>query len=144
MADNVGYTPGSGAKVAARDVTYSGEPALAQSVGLVTFSGEDDAKVATDVSVDNPFPVSDNKSGNLLFRILQMLMAPLGYDKSLGRQRGTVILESGTVTTVQNLGTVTTLTTLGNITSIGGYPAQMQIIDANRAAWALSHRSRIT
>jgi hypothetical protein len=97
-----------------------------------------------DVNDDNPFPVADRHSGNLLTRILQMLMAPLGYDKSLGRQRGTVILESGTVTTVQNLGTVTTVTTLSNITSIGGYPAQMQIIDANRAAWALSHRSRIT
>jgi hypothetical protein len=112
--------------------------ALAQSVGLVTFSGEDDAKVATDVSADNPFPVSDNKSGNLLTRILQMLQAPLGYDKSLARQRGTVILESGTVTTVG------TVTTLGNTTSIGGFPAQMQVTDGNRTAWALSVRSRIT
>jgi hypothetical protein len=97
-----------------------------------------------DVSEETPFPVADRHSGNLLFRILQMLMAPLGYDKSLGRQRGTVILESGTVTTV---GTVTNVGTVGavtNIAGVGGFPAQMQIIDANRAAWALSHRSRIT
>jgi hypothetical protein len=97
-----------------------------------------------DVNDDNPFPVADRHSGNLLFRILQMLMAPLGYDKALGRQRGTVILESGTVTTV---GTVTNVGTVGavtNIAGVGGFPAQMQIIDANRAAWALSHRSRIT
>lgn len=142
--DNVGYTPGSGAKVAARDVTYSGETALAQAVGLVTFAGADDAKTATDVSVDNPLPVADANSGNLLFRILQMLLAPLGYDKSLGRQRGTVIVESGTVTTVTTVSTVSALTSLTNIAGIGGYPAQMQIIDANRAAWALAHRSRIT
>ncbi len=102
-----------------------------------------------DVTEETPFPVADAKSGNLLGRILQMLMAPLGYDKSLGRHKGTVIMESGTLTAVTTVGTVTTVTTvgsvttLGNITSIGGYPAQMQIIDANRAAWALSNRSRI-
>jgi hypothetical protein len=147
MADNVGYTPGAGSKVAARDVTYSGEAALAQAVGLVTFAGADDAKTATDVSTTNPMPVADANSGNVLLRILQMLMAPLGYDKSLSRQRGTVVVESGTIGAVTTVGTVTTATTVGtlnNISAIGGYSAQMQIIDANRAAWALSHRSRIT
>ena len=145
--DNVGYTPGSGAKVAARDVTYSNETALAQAVGLVTFAGADDAKTATDVGADNPFPVADVNSGNILLRILQMLMAPLGYDKSLGRQRGTVVVESGTVTTVTTVTTVSTvsaLTSLTNIAGIGGYPAQMQIIDANRTAWAQCVRARIT
>jgi hypothetical protein len=58
MADNVGYTPGTGSKVATRDVTYSGESANAQAVGLVTFAGSDDAKTATDVSTTNPLPVS--------------------------------------------------------------------------------------
>jgi hypothetical protein len=139
--DNVGYTPGSGAVVAARDVTYSGETALAQAVGLVTFAGADDAKTATDVGADNPFPVADVNSGNLLLRILQMLMAPLGYDKTLGRQRGTMIVESGTVTTVSTVSTVSTIT---NIPTIGGYPAQMQIIDNNRTAWAQCVRARIT
>lgn len=142
--DNVGYTPGSGTKVAARDVTYSGEAALAQSVGLVTFAGEDDAKTATDVGTDNPLPVADVHSGNLLGRILQMLMAPLGYDKNLGRQRGTVIVESGTVTTVSTVNTVSAVTTITNIPTIGGYPAQMQIIDNNRTAWAQCVRARIT
>ena len=142
--DNVGYTPGSGAVVAARDVTYSGETALAQAVGLVTFAGADDAKTATDVGADNPFPVADVNSGNLLLRILQMLMAPLGYDKSLARQRGTVIVESGSLGALTTVTTVTTVSSVANIAGIGGYPAQMQIIDANRAAWALSNRSRIT
>jgi hypothetical protein len=141
MADNVGYTEGSGTEVAAREVIYSGDTTKMQVVGLATLSGLDDAKVPADISEANPLPVADTNSGNLLLRILQMLMAPLGYDKSLQRQRGTVIVESGTLSSVS---TVSTVTTLSNITSVGSYPAQMQIIDGNRAAWALNVRSRIT
>jgi hypothetical protein len=32
MADNVGYTPGTGEKVATREVSYSGETAQIQTV----------------------------------------------------------------------------------------------------------------
>ena len=98
MADNVGYTPGSGATVAADDI--GGVLHQRVKVGV----GADGS--ATDVSSTNPMPVADNEAGNLLMRILQMLMAPLGYDKSLGRQRGTVVVESGTVTTVSTVTTV--------------------------------------
>jgi hypothetical protein len=135
MTDNVRINEGSGPPIATREGAYSGETAHMQVVGLATAVGPDDAKVLADVSEANPLPVADTNSGNLLLRILQMLMAPLGYDKSLQRQRGTVLVESGTITTVS---------TLSNITSVGGYPAQMQIIDANRTAWALNVRARIT
>jgi hypothetical protein len=84
-------------------------------------------------------PVADAQSGNLLLRILQMLMAPLGYDKSLGRQRGTVVVE-----TLPTLAAVTTVTTLSNIGAIGGYSAQMQVFDTNRTSWAQCVRTRIT
>ena len=57
MADGVGYTPGAGLKIATRDVPYSDEAMQVQVVGLVTFSGLDDAKVAADVGADNPLPV---------------------------------------------------------------------------------------
>ena len=144
MADNVSYTPGSGIKIASREVTYSGDVAQLQVATLATLAGTDDAKTATDVSETNPLPVADANSGNLLARILQMLMAPLGYDKSLGRQRGTVIVESGTVTIVNTVSAVTTVGSLTNIAGIGGYPAQMQIIDNNRTAWAQCVRARIT
>lgn len=150
MADNVPITPGSGVKVATRDVTYSGEAAQLQVVGLATASGPDDAKTVTDVSEANPVPVSDPEVRGTLFRILQMLMAPLGYDKSLQRQRSTAIIESGTVTTVSTVSTVTTcstVTTLGsltNIAGIGGYSAQMTVFDQNRSAWAQCVRARIT
>lgn len=103
--------------------------------------------IAQEVTEEVPLPVADAHSGNLLMRILQMLMAPLGYDKALGRQRGTVVVESGTVTavtTVTTVTTLTTLTTLGNISAIGGYSAQMTVFDQNRSAWAQCVRARIT
>lgn len=133
MADNVGYTPGSGATVAADDIGGVLHQRIKIGVGA---DGE-----ATDVSEANPMPVADANSGNLLLRILQMLMAPLGYDKALQRQRSTAVIESGTVTTVT---TVTTLTTLGNVAQVGGYSAQMTVFDQNRSAWAQCVRARIT
>jgi hypothetical protein len=146
MADNVGYTPGTGAIVAADEIGG----VLFQRVKLT--SGADGT--ANDVSSASPLPVSlssisesaplpvaDNASGNLLLRILQMLMAPLGYDKSLQRQRGTVLIESGTVTTVTTVTTVATVTSLNNL---DGYNARMQILDQNRTSWALCVRARIT
>lgn len=133
MADNVGYTPGSGATVAADDIGGVLHQRVKVGVGA---DGE-----ATDVSSTNPMPVADTNSGNLLLRILQMLMAPLGYDKSLGRQRGTVVVESGTVTTVT---TVTTVNTLSNLSGISGFSSSMLIYDQNRSAWAANVRARIT
>jgi hypothetical protein len=134
MADNVGYTPGTGATVAADEIAG----VLHQRVKI----GVGGDGVAVDVSEENPMPVADTNSGNLLLRILQMLMAPLGYDKSLGRQRGSVVVE--TLPTLAAVTTVTTVTTLGNIAAVGGYSAQMQIFDTNRTAWAQCVRSRIS
>jgi hypothetical protein len=131
MADNVGYTPGTGATVAADEIAG----VLHQRVKI----GVGGDGVAVDVSEENPMPVADAQSGNLLLRILQMLMAPLGYDKSLGRQRGTVVVE-----TLPTLAAVTTVTTLSNIGAIGGYSAQMQVFDTNRTSWAQCVRTRIT
>jgi len=133
VADNVGYTPGSGAVVAADEIGG----VLYQRVKLT--AGEDGT--ATDVSDAAPLPTSDANSGSLLSRILQMLMAPLGYDKSIQRQRGTVIVESGTVSTVTN---VTAVAAVNNIVAIDGYNARMQILDQNRTSWALCVRARIT
>ena len=130
MADNVGYTPGTGATVAADEIGG----VLYQRVKLT--SGEDGT--ATDVSEAAPLPVADADSGSLLRRILQMLMAPLGYDRSLQRNRVTALIESGTVTTV------TTVTTVGNLNNIDGYNARMQILDQNRTSWAIIVRARIT
>jgi hypothetical protein len=142
MADNLGYTPGSGATVATDEVAgfhYQRVKPVHGADGVVQ-----------DVSEATPMPVADDDSRNLLRRILQMLVAPLGYDKAQGRQRSTAVIESGTVTTVATVTTVTTVTTVStvssvaNIASIGGYSAQMQIMDGNRTAWAQCVRARIT
>lgn len=139
MADNVGITPGSGAKAASREVAYSGETAQVQVVGLATFDGSDDAKTVADVSGSNPLPTQESGGAmSLLSRILNVLMSPMGFDRSLSRQRVTGIIESGTVTTV------TTVTSLTNVAAIGGYSAQVQVVGINLTAWAQCMRARIT
>ncbi len=145
MADNVGYTPGTGATVAADEiggVLYQRvKPTFGVDGAATDVSSLNPLPVSIGVSDSAPLPVADSYSGNLLSRILQMLMAPLGYDKSIQRQRGTVIVESGTVSTVTN---VTAVAAVNNIVAIDGYNARMQILDQNRTSWALCVRSRIT
>ena len=146
MADNVGYTPGSGAIVAADDISG----VLYQRVKPVV--GVDG--VAVDVSSTSPMPVSDVTAEEtrqdmllLLTRLLNYLNSPMGYDKSLQRQRGTVLIESGTVTTVSTVTTVTTVNTVSAVTSLNNidtYNARMTVLDTNRTAWAQCVRARIT
>jgi len=79
---------------------------------------------------------------SLLRRILNVLLAPLGYDKSIQRYRQSSIIESGTVTAVT---TVTTVTNMTNITgNIGTYQATQQVYGQNQVAWAQLVRARIT
>lgn len=144
MPDNVGYTPGSGATIAADDVGG----ALIQRVKVVQgIDGVNDG----DVAASNPLPVQEVSGAmSLLRRILERLMSPVAYDRSLDRQRGTVVVESGTVTTVSTVSavtTVSTVTTLSNMadaTNIGGKSAVMLINQTNLSAWANCHRARIT
>jgi hypothetical protein len=140
MADNVGYTPGAGAVIAADDIGG----VLHQRVKI----GVGADNTAVDVSDVNPMPVSDTVAEEtrqnmalLLVRMLNYLNSPMGYDKSLQRQRGTVVVESGTVTTVTTVTTVANITSLNNI---DGYNGRMQILDQNRVAWAQCVRARIT
>ena len=147
MADNVGYTPGSGEKVATREVSYSGETAQAQAVGLVTFSGSDDAKTATDISDANPLQVSEmGTPHSLIGRLLALLSSPPGYDSLLRRQRSTAVIESGTITTVSTVSSISggTITTVTGLTNIDGRNGSMLINATNMSAWADCHRARIT
>lgn len=79
--------------------------------------------------------VSASDGATLLRRMLLLLLAPLGYDKSLRRYRQTAVIESGTVTTV-NIVT--------NLSNIDGRPGAMLINAQSRQSWALNVRSRIT
>jgi hypothetical protein len=82
--------------------------------------------------------VADQDAVLLLQRVLNALNAPQGYDKSLQRQRGTNIIESGTITTV---GTVTTMANLSSVDTLQG---RIQVYSANLGAWASTVRARIT
>jgi hypothetical protein len=74
----------------------------------------------------------------LLTRMLNYLSSPQGYDKTVQRQRGAVIIESGTITSVSSV------VRLADQTNIGGIQAQIPANGQNLAAWALNVRARIT
>jgi hypothetical protein len=143
VADNVGYTPGSGAVIAADDIGGVLHQRVKVGIGVDGTSA--------DVSSVNPMPVSDATADStrqdiilLLVRMLNYFNSPMGYDKSLQRQRGTVILESGTVTTVSTVTTVTTVSAVTSLNNIDGYNGRMPVLDQNRTAWAQCVRARIT
>jgi hypothetical protein len=94
-----------------------------------------------DVSDTNPMPVSDDAIAQLLGILLQYQDSPRGYDKSLQRQRATVLVESGTVTTVT---TVTTVGTVTNLSTIDTLQGRIQVYGANLSAWHDVVRSRIS
>ena len=76
---------------------------------------------------------------SLLYRIFNILASPLGYDKSLQRQRGTVVVE-----TLPTLGNVTTVTNLTSLNGIDGYNARIEVFAQNLTAWAQCVRARIS
>ena len=138
MSDNLGYTPGAGAKVATRDVIYSGETAQVQAVGLVMLTGPDDGKSAVDVTQETPMPVA--AYGELIEAIEALRMAVQSLTRSgLGQSmpdlagRLRVLAENPTASafnaTVSLAGgqTLATLSTLTNITQIGGLSATEEI-----------------
>ena len=151
MADNLGYTEGSGAKVATDDLVTLNGAAVSEAQHAqrmkVGFGADGDFN---DVNGNSPLPVFDAQIADVDFtltRVLNALNAPQGFDKSLQRQRGTVVVESGTVTTVSTVTTVTTVSTvstLSNIVAIDGLQPRIQIYGANLSAWADTTRARIT
>lgn len=147
MTANVGYTPGTGAIVAADEIAGVLHQRIKIGVGVdgvaVDVSIANPMPVTLpDVTALNPIPVSDvtNAAAQqdmilLLTRMLNYLNAPQGYDKSQQRQRNTTVIESGTITTVS---------TVTNQTQMGGIQAQILVNAGNLAAWNAVVRSRIT
>jgi hypothetical protein len=137
MPDNVGYTQGSGTKITTREVNYSGETAQSQVVGIVNFTGTDDAKVANDISDTNPLQVQEaNSPTSQLNQIFNLLTSLPSYDGSLDRMRATAILESGTLSTCSAVTTVSTVTTATNLSQLDARNASMLIEAAELSAWA--------
>ena len=139
-------TDGTGALFVGRDngttVSYFNlnTNAVYTPTGTIQAAGLTDAQLrATPLEVVDTVTAESQQSMILLLtRMLNYLNAPMGYDKSLQRQRGTVTVESGTVTTVT---TVAAITSLNNIDT---YNARMTVLDTNRTAWAQCVRARIT
>lgn len=142
MADNVGYTPGTGATVAADDIGGI----LHQRVKLTL--GADGASEG-DVSSSNPMPVMG--VGELVEAVEALRMAVQALTRSgLGqampdtaaRLRVAVDAISASLT-LAAVTTVTTVTTLTNQTQIGGIAATEQIPSLMRLG-ADSMRRNIT
>lgn len=137
MPDNVGYTPGSGATIATREVTYSGDTAEVQVVGLATFAGVDDAKTVADVSPNAPLPVA--AYGELLEAIEALRFAVASLTKTIGfalpnalgqpimevrQATGSNLLMNANQSGTWNIGTVSGLT---NQSQMGGFSTNDQI-----------------
>ena len=135
MTDNV-TLPGTGERVASRDVSYSGETASMQVVGLATLAGADDAKVPTDVSPSAPLPVE--AYGELVEALEALRIATSSLTKSIGfalpNLQGQPIMEARQATAANlnatvsgNLTTITTVSTLTNQAQMGGFASNDQI-----------------
>jgi hypothetical protein len=130
MADNVGYTPGSGATVAADDIGG----ALYQRVKLT--HGVDGS--AVDASSTDPLP-SIIPSGELVDAIEALRMAVhslsrsiglITVDPSSGRLRAEVTQATAAslnMSATISSGTVTTVSTVTNQSQVGGLNANDQI-----------------
>jgi hypothetical protein len=141
------YTP-SGAVTSASSGNAAASATGLAVPGSAGYTGFNSGGNLVGVSAANPMPVSDAAAEEtrqsmslLLARMLNYLNSPMGYDKSLQRQRATVVVESGAVSTVNTIATLNDLTRLNNLEA---YNARMLVLDTNRTAWAQCVRARIT
>lgn len=129
MPDNIGYTPGAGATIAADDIGG----ALHQRVKMVLGA---DGVTDGDVSLANPMPVQG--VGELVEQLAAIRMLLQSLTRSVGQAMpdafGRLIVSIGaapanvpTVIVNGTVTTVTTVTTMTNQTQIGGLPATEQI-----------------
>ena len=125
MADNIGYTPGAGAIIAADDV---GGALLQRIKVVVGADGVNDG----DVSLANPMPIQG--VGELVEQLAAMRMLLQSLTRTVGQAMPDaagqlrVVLPSGqSVSITGQTVNVTTVTTLTNQTQIGGLPATEQI-----------------
>lgn len=140
MADNVGYTPGSGATVAADDIGGI----LYQRVKPVT--GDDGT--ATDVSATNPMPVAAYgelieaiESMRMSINVLANIISRLYVDGSNSLK---VISATGSTVSVSNTLNVSSVSTLSSLLSLSGKVNSEQLFTEMHAANALDLRKNIS
>jgi hypothetical protein len=141
MADNVPYTPGSGAIIAADEIGGVLYQRIKPTIG------EDGS--AVDVSASNPMPMVANQSDDLirwLSRLVKMLESNAIVDQQQ-RQRITIDAITGSLTlgTVSTVSTVSNISagTLTNVISNAGMDRE-QYINIARNTYANSIRSQLT
>ena len=157
MADNVGYTPGSGAVISTDDIGGIHHQRVKVTLGNDgTDNGTVSATNPMPVTAYSPIPVYANgvplntqalQTDNLLVmlsRIVKLLESNAVVDVAQ-RQRVNVDAFAATVpavTTVTGVTTVATVTTLSNATAIAGMN-QEQYINIAKQTYAQSIRSRL-
>jgi hypothetical protein len=139
MADNLGYTPGSGATVATEN---SGGVHHQRVLMETAVEG-----VPTDVSAASPMPVASSRSDDLLVmlsRIVKLLESNATVDSA---QRQRVVVDSGAITasiaSAQTLGTVTTVSSVTNMVSNAGMDRE-QYINIAKQTYSQGIRSGLT
>jgi len=120
MADNVGYTPGVGATVAADEIDAVLYQRIKPAFG--------DNGQATDVSIVNPLPVFDNRTEQLLSLMQRFVKIMESNQVVDSAQRQRITLDSITagvslptvaaVTTVSTVATVATVSTVTSVTTV--------------------------
>jgi hypothetical protein len=120
MADNIGYTPGTGATIAADEIAG----VLYQRVKMI--HGADG--VANETADNNPLPIK--AIGELMEAIEAMRMAIQSLNRTIGLAQvnpltGRMLVDGSGVTqpVSGSLSTVSTVTTVGNMSQIGGQNA---------------------
>jgi hypothetical protein len=141
MADNVGYTPGTGATVAADEINGALYQRIKPTYGL---DGE-----ATDVSIINPLPVFDDRNEQLLSLLQRLVKISESNQVVDSAQRQRITLDAitagvalPTVTTVTTVTTVSTVTAVSNITQNAGMDRE-QYINIAKQTYANSIRNRL-
>lgn len=144
MADNVGYTPGAGATVAADEINSVLYQRIKPAFGS---DGQ-----ATDVSVANPLPVFDDRVENLISLLGRLVKISESSQVVDSAQRQRVTLDSITaaltlanITTVSNVttvATVTAVTAVTNMTQNAGMDRE-QYINIAKQTYANSIRNRL-
>jgi hypothetical protein len=145
VADNVGYTPGSGATVAADDIAGVLHQRVKLSIG--------DDGVAVDLSASNPMPITaitpvptDSQRTDallvMLSRVVKLLESNAVVDAAQ-RQRISVDSFPATIPALTTVTTVTTVTTLSNAVAVAGMDRE-QWINAAKQTYAQSIRARLT
>jgi len=141
MADNVGYTPGVGASVAADEINGHLYQRIKPTYGT---DGQ-----ATDVSLINPLPVFDDRVENLISLLERLVKISESNQVVDSAQRQRITLDAITagvsLPTVAAVTTVTTVTTVAAVTNIAQNAGmdREQYINIAKQTYANSIRNRL-